>query len=534
MKSKTVSGFALILLLVGMLTFTFNIQSVKPEPAKWTVDDDGGADFTKIQDAIKVANLGDTIYIYNGIYYENVVVDKALWLIGENKSTTIIDGSEQGPIINVVADNVHIIELTVRNAGSPSSVPGSAEELRTWASFSGIYLERVRSCNLSANAVTNSFIGIHLFSSTNNTIQNNDVRRNQFRGIFVALSQNNTILNNDVKSTWANQGILLESSCNNLIISNNASKNQGEGIYLFSSDSNVLKYNTVNSNNANGIYVHSSNNNTILSNKISYNRGSGILVDWYNSFNRIASNKICLNSYGVLINVRSNHTFVTTNTISLNSYGIYLSYYSSYNIIYHNNFIDNLKQVETHYDSVNNTWDNGYPPGGNYWSDHVCTGNPSDGSQPYVIDANNIDLYPFQDPNGWLLHQLTITSSPITGVTFTIDGVPQTTPYNEWLLEGSYTLEMPETHDGYVWSHWLEDGDTNRIKTATVDTSITWTGVFTIVPPPPTGQETSPTIKLINEPESETPWIWLSTIILPLVLTVVYVKKRKRHTEINS
>jgi hypothetical protein len=78
-------------------------------------------------------------------------------------------------------------------------------------------------------------------------------------------------------------------------------------------------------------------------------------------------------------------------------------------------------------------------------------------------------------------HELTVTSSPITNITFTINGTPQTTPYIEWLLEGSYTIEMPETHNGYFWSHWLEDEDTNRTKAITLDTNVTLTGVFRLV-----------------------------------------------------
>lgn len=83
-------------------------------------------------------------------------------------------------------------------------------------------------------------------------------------------------------------------------------------------------------------------------------------------------------------------------------------------------------------------------------------------------------------------YELTVTSSPMTGITFTINGTPQITPYAEWLLEGSYTLEMPATHDGYEWAHWLEDGDTNRIKTITLHGTI-WTGVFVRIPSPPVG-----------------------------------------------
>ena len=50
----------------------------------------------------------------------------------------------------------------------------------------------------------------------------------------------------------------------------------------------------------------------------------------------------------------------------------------------------------------------------------------------------------------------------------------------DWLLEGSYTVEMPQTYDGYVWSHWLEDGDTNRIKIITLSGSTTYTAVYGI------------------------------------------------------
>ena len=48
-------------------------------------------DYQKIQQAINHANSGDTIFIHNGTYFENVVVNKSLSLIGENQNTTIID-----------------------------------------------------------------------------------------------------------------------------------------------------------------------------------------------------------------------------------------------------------------------------------------------------------------------------------------------------------------------------------------------------------------------------------------------------------
>jgi parallel beta-helix repeat protein len=78
-------------------------------------------------------------------------------------------------------------------------------------------------------------------------------------------------------------------------------------------------------------------------------------------------------------------------------------YSSSGNTFYHNNLMNNTQQVES--DGSPNTWDNGYPSGGNYWSDYR-TRYPSateiDGSgiwnTPYVIDANNTDRYPLMSP----------------------------------------------------------------------------------------------------------------------------------------
>jgi hypothetical protein len=82
--------------------------------------------------------------------------------------------------------------------------------------------------------------------------------------------------------------------------------------------------------------------------------------------------------------------------------------YSSDNEIYHNNFVNNNKQAYDH--NGFNSWDKGASVGGNYWSDHSCSGNPSDGTEPYNgIDTNAgaVDTYPFEEPDGW------VTVSPL-------------------------------------------------------------------------------------------------------------------------
>jgi parallel beta-helix repeat protein len=85
------------------------------------------------------------------------------------------------------------------------------------------------------------------------------------------------------------------------------------------------------------------------------------------------------------------------NNITNNSNGIYLESGSD-NEFYHNNFINNTQQVGS--DGSPNSWDDGYPSGGNYWSDYLGTDITEDaiGDIEYTIDANNTDYYPLMGP----------------------------------------------------------------------------------------------------------------------------------------
>ncbi len=81
------------------------------------------------------------------------------------------------------------------------------------------------------------------------------------------------------------------------------------------------------------------------------------------------------------------------------------------NHIYHNDLINNTDQARIYPASYTNYWDNGYPSGGNYWSDYAgvdsysgpdqdVPGSDGKGDTPYVLDANNRDNYPLMTPWG--------------------------------------------------------------------------------------------------------------------------------------
>lgn len=102
----------------------------------------------------------------------------------------------------------------------------------------------------------------------------------------------------------------------------------------------------------------------------------------------------------------SNNTIVGNN-ITNNYCGIMIMCGVN-NKFYHNNFINNTYPAVLNYEQPN-VWDNGYPSGGNYWSDYTGadlksgpyqneTGSDGIGDTPYNISLYNQDRYPLITP----------------------------------------------------------------------------------------------------------------------------------------
>jgi parallel beta-helix repeat protein len=171
------------------------------------------------------------------------------------------------------------------------------------------------------------------------------------------------------------QGLLLVSTNGSKIIGNNVENNY-DGISLYSSSNSVLSGNNITANDYDGILLSSSSNNTLSGNNVTDSL-----------------------EYGIGLYSSSNNNVLSGNNVNANQYfGISLES-SSFNRIYHNN-IDNGIWTALVYDS-NNTWDDGFPSGGNYWSDYsmkypnaIEVGSSGIWNTPYVIDASNVDHYP--------------------------------------------------------------------------------------------------------------------------------------------
>ncbi|HEC89266.1 MAG TPA: hypothetical protein ENI44_01640, partial [Thermoplasmatales archaeon] len=153
--------------------------------------------FDKIQDAIDAVAEGGFVYVYNGTYYENIIIDKSINLIGENRNTTIIDGNYIGDVINIVTNWVNISDFKVQNSGSYS--PSAA----------GIKLSDVQDCHIENTIITNNKYGIYISSSCCAVFD--DIVSNNHFGITLIFSDSCTISDTTISNNFW-YGIELSSS----------------------------------------------------------------------------------------------------------------------------------------------------------------------------------------------------------------------------------------------------------------------------------------------------------------------------------
>jgi len=328
--NKIRNGF-LIILILFLIIISMNPSSGKlfkfPTNANLDigtlyVGGFGPGNYSKIQDAIDFSTDGDVVFVYNGTYSENIIIDKSIKLIGENRNNTIINGGSVGDVICILENNceVTITGFSILNSGD-HKWRDAGIEIRS--SFNEIK-DNIISFNICGILLVEKQGGVEY-----NIISKNIITHNNWIGIRVEDSNLNAIFANLIANNgygiYMNPGIL---PCT-------IGVNQGN----FFEDE--IHGNTIINNNI-GIEVSHSWGMNIFRNNISVNNIGIKLFGTYGwgGFNKVRQNNIAHNKNGIVIDCFKGGT--------------------TYNIITENNFIENKNNAIFY--TENNEWD------GNYWN----------------------------------------------------------------------------------------------------------------------------------------------------------------------
>jgi parallel beta-helix repeat protein len=277
MKGKLALVFCLLFLLSCTSITRFSQHELEASTSQPVHNLSTGLNYTTIQEAINANETvdGQTILVDGGTYYENVVVNKTLSLIGENPETTTIDGGTGRWTMLVVADNVSVAGFTLKS----SRYYLDDVEIMYHPS---IVLSAVSNCTISGNIMTGGDEGIALDSSSDNKIFQNNVTANGW-AIVLSSAPRNNIYNNEIMDSMIAVWV------------------------LNSSDENRIYENTI--TDSTGVQVSSGSGNTITTNNFTDCFSAVQLED---SNNTVSGNTFVNNYLG--LELLSSNSTVDANT----------------------------------------------------------------------------------------------------------------------------------------------------------------------------------------------------------------------------
>ena len=429
--------FIVLLLSIPLISEAWFITSTVTLSTSHLYPDDFGGQ--TLQEAIwnDTVKNGDIIVVRSGTYYEHLWVNKSITLEGFDRHTTFLDGSGNGSVIMLGADNVKIFEFTIQHGERY-----------------GVYFGVTSDCNVSRNIVVNNEIGVELSSSSYCTLKDNDIRNNTYNfGVhgsalehyihdiddsntvdekpiyylvnqhgtpipsdagYVAVIHSSNILVENLQLGSNLQGVLIAYSTDitveNMVFEGNYETvvtvensmsitvrdfelsypltDYEDGIYFWNTTNSVIENVTLSHHLTTRIPISlwDSKNNLITNNKLTTKTLTTTGIElYYSDHNRIFDNVITKSTdeAGYMLGVylsNSHSNVIVGNTICTYSVGIarYTMILDSSNetVIYHNNFLDDENRIWSEY-SNNTEWDNGLE--GNYWKDYDGEDDDCDG-----------------------------------------------------------------------------------------------------------------------------------------------------------
>ena len=178
---------------------------------KFFVGGNGSGNYSTIQEAIDIADPGDTIFVFTGIYSENILINKSIYLRGEGNHNTIIKNQDSLHTVYVTANYVTLDNFTIQGTPSPdyynASIKfsdGSSHNTVTNCilldNYYGIWLYSSKYNDINNCVFSQNTIGVWVHHMSNyNTIHDCTISNNSESGIyFCCMSSHNTIYHNTI------------------------------------------------------------------------------------------------------------------------------------------------------------------------------------------------------------------------------------------------------------------------------------------------------------------------------------------------
>jgi nitrous oxidase accessory protein len=330
--------------------------------------------FSTLSEALHLAEEGEVIEVFGGVYPESLVIDKSVTFIGHD--WPVIDGGGSGTVIKIIAPDV-----TVRGF----VITGSGHSLQQ--ENSGIAVEADRA-TIENNRMDDTLFGVYLREADDGVIRNNVITSKDLdvprRGdpIRVWFSNGVTIENNRISK---GRDVVLWYS-ENLTVRDNHIADGRYGLHFMYCDDAVIENNLLTDNSV-GTFLMYSRRLQLLNNTITGNRGpSGFGVGLKDMDDAVIVNNMFLdNRIGAHLDnspsERDSIGLFEGNVFAYNDIGVNLMPSVRNNIFTGNSFVDNEQQVGIAGGSGGRFQQNEWTLDGrgNYWSDYVGYDGNADG-----------------------------------------------------------------------------------------------------------------------------------------------------------
>lgn len=360
-------------LLATLICFCFGLIGTQAQARVLTVAPD--AAIHSIEEALALANDGDTIEVDGGVHFAPLSVSKSVQLVGLNNP--VIDGQGEGTLLLVQAPNVVVTGFTFRNSG----ISMNHEDAAIVALASHVTIEN--------NIIEETLYGIYFAEADYGIVRNNRISGYDLeegrRGDAIRVYYSHFVLieNNHIRQSRD----MLIWYADDITIRNNDSRDGRYGLHFMYSNRAFVEGNRL-SNNSIGAYLMSSDELTMSHNEFSDNRGPsgyGLALKDIGELH-VEENWLSGNRVGLYVDNSpfspDEDSHFSHNLIAYNDIGVTMLPNVAHNVFENNIFLDNTQQssVNGRGNLQGNFWT------GNYWSDYVG----------YDADADGIGDMPYR------------------------------------------------------------------------------------------------------------------------------------------